>query len=265
MQIAREPSVPAMISPDMLAEPQPLTITSDMTDGGTGEPEIADGRLDFEKDMSLSPALTISLMLANVAVFALLIFTGALADEQAIIRAGALSRPHVLGSYPATSPELWRLISSIFLHGGFDHLFGNCVALYILGMACEHAYGRGRFLLLYGLAGLGASVLSLCLNPGPSVGASGAIFGLMGAAIVFFRRHGKHFYVRDNRIGIVLIVWALYSIVTALGVPYIDNGAHVGGLLTGALVAMFVRPGILDRAGISSESDEPLVPRAFGS
>lgn len=252
--LAGEPSpsaeMPAPLNPALAPPPsQVLTITDDMLAAAPPLPEPvvpSDGRVDFEKGMPLAPPLTLILIAANVIVFFITLGKGALESKEAIILAGALSRDHVFGS-AGGAPELWRLVSAMFLHGGFDHLFANCVALYVLGMACEHAYGLARTAVLYMLAGIGASVVSLTFSPGPSVGASGAIFGLMGAGIIFFRRHGNRFILRDNRVGVVLMVWAGYTILTGLAQPYVDNGAHVGGLIFGSLLALAARPAILDR------------------
>src|SRR5207249_3602700 len=80
---------------------------------------------------------------------------------------------------------------------------------------------------------LAGSLVSLLTSPGPSVGASGAIFGLQGAAIVLFRTHRDRLLLRDRRVGFVLLVWAIYTIVGGLLTPLIDNGAHLGGALGG--------------------------------
>jgi rhomboid protease GluP len=122
---------------------------------------------------------------------------------------------------------------------------GNGIALYILGMVCESAFGRAQLLVLYVLSGLAGSLLSVVMSPGPSVGASGAIFGLQGAAIVLFRMHRDRLLVRDRRVGLVLIIWALYTIVGGFMEPLIDNGAHIGGALGGALIARYLHPVVL--------------------
>jgi rhomboid protease GluP len=90
------------------------------------------------------------------------------------------------------------------------------------------------------------SLASLALGPGPSVGASGAIFGLQGAAIVLFRRHRERLLVRDRRIGLVLLAWAIYSIANGFVTPWVDNGAHLGGVVAGALVGRSLHPVVLD-------------------
>jgi len=83
------------------------------------------------------------------------------------------------------------------------------------------------------------------VSVGPSVGASGAIFGLQGAAIVLFRVHRERLLVRDRRVGFVLLVWAIYTIVGGLMTPFIDNGAHIGGAVGGVLIARRLHPVIL--------------------
>jgi rhomboid protease GluP len=83
------------------------------------------------------------------------------------------------------------------------------------------------------------------MSAGPSVGASGAIFGLQGAAIVLFRLHRDRLLVRDRRVGVVLIIWALYTIAGGIMEPFIDNGAHIGGALGGALIARYLHPVVL--------------------
>jgi rhomboid protease GluP len=82
----------------------------------------------------------------------------------------------------------------------------------------------------------------MVMSPGPSVGASGAIFGLQSAAIVLFRQHRERLLVRDRRIGFVLLIWAAYSILGGFVSPFIDNGAHIGGAIGGALIARRLHP-----------------------
>lgn len=210
---------------------RPLRITPDMLLGR---------RVDFERRMRRAPPLTMGLMAMLAVIFAGEVADGALGSRQAIIAAGALEASRVAAG------EYWRLVSATVLHGGVDHLVGNAVALYVLGMICEHAFGRAQYLVLYVLSGLGGSLLSLAVSPGPSVGASGAIFGLQAAAVVLFWRHRQRLLIRDRRIGIVLLAWALYAIVSGALTPYVDNGAHVGGALTGALIARSLHPVVIE-------------------
>jgi len=197
-------------------------------------------RVDFERRMRRLPRVTAGLIALLLFVYSVEIAFDALDTDHAIITFGALFRPAVAAG------EYWRLLSATFLHGSFDHLVGNAVALFILGMLCEHAFGRRQFVVLYVASAVGGSLLSLLGSPGPSVGASGAIFGLQGAAIALFRRQRDRLLVRDRRIGVVMIVWAIYTVLGGLTSAYIDNGAHIGGLATGWLVGRRLHPVVLE-------------------
>jgi rhomboid protease GluP len=210
---------------------QPLRITPDM---------LLSRRVDFERRMRRRPPVTLAIIGVLAALFLIETARQGLESAQALVALGALSRPEVFAG------EYWRLESATWLHGGVNHLISNAIALFILGMLCEHAFGPAQYFILYVVSGLGGSVLSLLISEGPSVGASGAIFGLQGAAIVLFRQHRDRLLMRDRRIGAVLLGWALYSIVTGLTSPFIDNGAHIGGAITGALVARHLHPVVLD-------------------
>ena len=129
----------------------------------------AETRRDFERGMSFAPPLILLIIALNVAMFAWEIAAGALQNEETITAAGALVRERVAAG------EYWRLFSSMFLHGGVDHILGNCIVLYIVGMACEHALGFAQTAAVYFASAIGGSALSVALRPGPSVGASGAI------------------------------------------------------------------------------------------
>ena len=212
-------------------EEQALRITPDM---------LIRRRVDFERRMRRLPPVTLAIIGALVAIFALEIGLEILDSPEALLLAGALSREAVMAG------EWWRLVSAIFLHGGLQHIIGNAIALLVLGMVCEHAFGRVQLVFLFVITGIAGSVLSMLTSSGPSVGASGAIFGLQGAAVVLFRRHRERLLVRDRRIGMVLIVWAVYTIAQGLVTPYVDNGAHVGGFLAGMLLAGGLHPIVIE-------------------
>lgn len=204
-------SVPVLITADMLAYEE-------------------DRRVDFEKGIRHAPPFTMLTMVALVAVFGWQIYSMATLGDRAVIDEWSLTRDGVLAG------EWWRLVSATFLHGGPDHILGNLISLYILGIACEQAVGFVGVLAVYFVSALGGSILSIALSPGPSVGASGAIFGLMGAVVLILHRHRNTLYVRDKRIGVVIAVWAGYTFLLGAINPMIDNGAHLGGFIAGALV-----------------------------
>jgi len=209
---------------------EPLVVTTDML---ADEPVE---RVDFERGMRYWPPATLALIVTLVAIFGWQEINGSLRSTNGIVDAGALVRSRVLEG------EYWRMLSATLLHGSGEHLFGNCLALYILGLAGEHALGAWRFLLLYVASGLAGSVASVLTGPGPSVGASGAIFGLMGGVVLILYRYRRVYHVRDKEIGLVLAAWGAYMILMGALDPQIDNWAHLGGLLCGALMAFAIRP-----------------------
>jgi rhomboid protease GluP len=209
---------------------QPLRITPDM---------LLSRRVDLERRMGRVPPVTLATLVLLAVIFVGELRLGALDSKESIIAMGALARDRVVAG------EYWRLLTAPWLHGGAEHLIGNGIALYILGMVCEAAFGPVQFVVLYVLSGLAGSLVSIALTPGPSVGASGAIFGLQGAAIVLLRRERERLLVRDRRVGFVLLIWAIYTIAGGLTSPFIDNGAHIGGALGGALIATRLHPVLL--------------------
>ncbi|MDH5805422.1 MAG: rhomboid family intramembrane serine protease [Gemmatimonadota bacterium] len=208
---------PIKVTPDMLAE----------------EPVVRE-RDDFEVGMSAAPVVTLAFLAAYVLVFVWELGSGALTDSKSIIAAGALHRNSV------EAGEWWRLISATFLHGSVDHLLGNALFFYVLGMACEHAYGARRTLLFYLATGISGSVISIAAEPGPSVGASGVVFGMMGGIVAYFYMHRGRFHRRNMRIAVVLAVWTAYSIATGFLTPYVDNFAHLGGLAGGLILGRWL-------------------------
>jgi rhomboid protease GluP len=147
---------------------------------------------------------------------------------------------------PATQDgEWWRLGSALFLHFGLLHLGMNMWALWDGGHLVERMYGHGRFLLLYFAAGLAGNLASLVTHGDGAVsgGASGAIFGVYGALIVFVWRERDWIHPADFR----WLFWgasAFTAVAIAFGflIPGIDNAAHLGGLLTGVLAGLTLIP-----------------------
>jgi rhomboid protease GluP len=217
---------------------RPPTSFTPPDDVPTISEDMLDHRVDFERGMSMVPLVGLALILACVIVFTLQIANGLLniGEERQWVQMGALHQKLVMHG------EFWRLVSCIFMHGSVEHLVGNLIMLYVLGIGCEHAFGRRRMLAMYLFCGLGGSLISVTFNDKPSVGASGAIFGLAGILPSLFWRHRAWIEVRDHRVGYVVAIWAVYQI--ALGVlnPQVDNYAHLGGFLTGVVCGLLARP-----------------------
>lgn len=134
---------------------------------------------------------------------------------------------------PYTSTEPWRMITALFVHSPtfIPHILLNMYSLWVIGPILERMLGRIRFLALYLLSGLGGSVGVLLLAPGtPVVGASGAIFGLLGAFFVIQRKLG------GNTLQVLIVIGL--NLVAGFVVPGVAWQAHVGGLVVGAAVAL---------------------------
>ncbi len=203
-------------------------------------------RVDFEAGMKVFPPVTIALMLACIAVYLRQLRVGGLDNRMRIVETGAMAHDEVLHG------QLWRLISGGFLHANAEHLAGNMFMLFILGMACEHAFGRGAFLFLYVTAGVVGSLLTMA-TPMPTVGASGAIFGLAGAVLASIVAHRHRIEVRDHRVAIVLAVWATYTLALGLFSPIVSNSCHIGGLLGGLILGWSLPSALLtDRRALAA-------------
>jgi len=138
--------------------------------------------------------------------------------------------------------QYWRLITAMFLHGSLLHIGFNAYALYVLGPEAERIYGTPRFLALYFIAGLAGGVASYALTPRDSVGASGAIFGLIGGLAAFY-------YVSRGLLGEIsrqqlgnLITVIMINLFIGFSSPVIDNTAHIGGLIGGAAIGWMLAP-----------------------
>jgi len=139
--------------------------------------------------------------------------------------------------------QYWRFVTPIFLHANLLHIALNMLNLVVLGIFLERLVGHLRFLLIYFITGIVSIVASFYFMPQEiSVGASGAIFGLVGAYSIFVFMHRRAF--RNG--GIPALLWLIVVIIGNLSigffVPNVDNYAHVGGLLTGCLLGWWFTP-----------------------
>jgi membrane associated rhomboid family serine protease len=128
--------------------------------------------------------------------------------------------------------DWWRLITCTFLHAGIIHLGINMLVLWWIGAPMEAAIGRWRFLVLYVVSGLAGSAGALVVNPTEvTVGASGAIFGILGAALVFEQQ--RTYVLGGSALSIIVL-----NLVFTFAVPNVSIGGHVGGLIGGALCGL---------------------------
>jgi len=179
--------------------------------------------------------LAFVLLAANVIVFAAFAGSGGgvmNADPQMLIRWGANFGPYT------TDGQWWRLLSAAFLHGGLVHLAVNMLTLADVGRLCERLFGWRRFLLLYLLSGLAGSAASVWWNPQVnSVGASGALFGVLGAVLVYMLDRRNGIEPRAMKVHAAsMAVFIGYGVVNGLTSTRIDNAAHLGGLVAGVIL-----------------------------
>jgi membrane associated rhomboid family serine protease len=222
----------------------------------------------FARAVLTRPAtFTFVFLAVNVFIFLLMSFSGA----------GGSENHEVLRAYGAkfnsliNAGEWWRFVTPVFLHIGWIHLLVNMYSLFILGPYVERLYGSAKFVFFWvatGVAGVLASYLAsgMEMQPGvlgrflfrggdgPSAGASGALFGLIGVLFVFgikFRHELPEGFKRAFGTGMIPTI--LINLFIGYTIPFIDNAAHMGGFVAGALLALFVsykRPGQSARVAV---------------
>ncbi len=199
----------------------------------------------------LTPFVNYTLIAINIAVFFYQISLGSEGAIQDFINR--------FGSIPQeilARQDLYTLLTSMFMHGGWAHIIGNMLFLWVFGDNIEDAFGHLGYLVFYLLTGLAASAAHILLNPGspiPSVGASGAISGILGAYIIFFGGNAIRvllgYFVTTVPAWMMIGLWAAQQFTatygalaqteqTTGGVAY---GAHAGGFLAGLIVAVVLR------------------------
>jgi len=202
-----------------------MKITQDITKKNEEETIKAEELFRIKK-----PIVTYILIAINIFIFfCMYLFGNGSNDVATLVKFGANYEPLVKAG------EIWRLFTSMFLHIGFFHLLCNMYSLLILGPQLESFFGKGKFLFIYIISGIIGSLFSVILTAGVSAGASGAIFGLLGALLYF----GYHYRVY---LGTVIKSQIIPLIALNLTIGFIssgvDNWAHIGGLIGGILTAI---------------------------
>lgn len=173
------------------------------------------------------------ILIFNGIAFVMLMLAGGLTDPDVLIRFGALS------SNLISEGQYWRLITCTFLHANLMHLGVNSFCLFIFGPIAEIFFGRIKFLLIYLIAGIGGSATSyVFIDPRSiGVGASGAVFGVLGSIAVYYYLN-QHIYGKYGR-GMMTGIGVIVLVNLGLGFTFqgVDNWAHIGGLLFGILAS----------------------------
>ncbi|KAE9447783.1 hypothetical protein C3L33_20310, partial [Rhododendron williamsianum] len=225
---------------------------------------------EFKQDLVKKwfPWLTISFVVANVVMFVVTMYVNDCPKNSGSCVAGFLhflgrfsfqpfKQNPLLGPSPSALEKMgaldvskvvhrhqgWRLITCIWLHAGVFHLLANMLSLVIIGILLEQEFGFARIGLLYLIAGFGGSLLSaLFIRSNISVGASGALFGLLGAMLSELLTNWTSYV---NKVAALLTLVIIVVINLAMGIlPHVDNFAHIGGFLSGFLLGfvLLIRP-----------------------
>lgn len=183
------------------------------------------------------PLITFVLLAINVLVYVYVEFSGSVYDSEFMLNAGALYEPLLIQNH-----QYYRLVTHFFLHFGFDHLINNMVSLLILGYSLEMEMGKVRFTILYFLSGILAGITSIIYNiyvgqESISCGASGAIYGLMGALLIMLIVGNRGKFSSEVPRYLLYIGISIYS---GMQDENIDNAAHIGGFVAGVLVCLIM-------------------------
>lgn len=196
------------------------------------------------------------ILLAIIAAMHLLAELSGGSEDPGVLRSlGAMDGPLIAAG------EYWRLFAAMFLHSGWMHLGLNAFGLFVFGQQLEQLYGHGRFIAIYVLAGLAGSVTSYALNlsfvsQAIGVGASGAIFGVLGGLVAFFLSHRNQLGDMGRRTLMGLLVLAGINLVFGFVTAGVDNFAHIGGLVCGIVLGIAFSPRyqpVLDPFGFVSD------------
>jgi len=180
--------------------------------------------------------LTLSLIMVNIIVF-LLVFSAPEPQQKWIFETFYFSA--------GTATQIWRWLTSIFLHANASHLFFNILGLYFFGRILEEEMPRPWFLAIYFISGFLGNLAFMLTNSAPIVGASGAVFGLMGAAMFLNPVKRINLYIIPLPLGIVALMFVIVETLVVYFQPEFGNIAHIahiGGVLTGGIFAFFFDP-----------------------
>ncbi len=184
----------------------------------------------------ITAPVTTALVIINLVFFILLTISGGAENSANLYRWGAKFGPAIQAG------DWHRLLLPIFLHAGFLHLAANTFALIMFGPRLERDFGWLAYSATYVVSGVGGVAASYLVSPTLSVGASGAVFGLVGAYGVLLFRSRKEFGSAVNPILINLGIIIAVNVIFGALWPGIDQGAHIGGMIAGAAMGFFVAP-----------------------
>lgn len=225
--------------PDKILELDKL-IKESFTSGGYSVPQDINTLKEKAEEkrnsdvISSNINLTLGLILINGIIEIIITAAGIRNDA---VSFGGIYRDGVLKG------QWYRLVTYMFIHGGLSHYLGNALSLYILGSRVEKYYGKISMLILYMLSGLGAGAVSITFGSSIAVGASGAIFGLMSAILVYTKAKNRSLEGFDTYF---VIIFAIIGIFSGFLFTDVDNFGHLGGFITGIIVSFVMMRGKTD-------------------
>ena len=188
-----------------------------------------------------NPRVTPVLLGVLITIFGLMVLAGGSlspADRQGLLQDWGAKVNSLIAD-----GEWWRLITATFLHANFVHIALKGYALYVIGIDLEALVGRARFIAIYFVSGLAGSIASFIFSPAMGVGASGAIFGLIGALAIYYGLHRRLFgKIGQIQFWNIIAVIALNIAFGFSGILPVDNSAHLGGLVAGLAMGYVLCP-----------------------
>jgi membrane associated rhomboid family serine protease len=215
---------------------------------------------DRNRPGHITPVVNYALIAINVAVFLYQITLGdsgaqTCAEASLATTQGFICNFGVIPSEIVQGQDLFTLLTAMFVHGGWGHIFGNMVFLLVFGDNVEDVFGHLGYLVFYLVTGLAATATQIALGPEstiPNVGASGAISGVLGAYIIFFGGNAIHvligFFIATVPAWLMIGLWAVTQFVNTYGsfmqteeTGGVAYGAHAGGFVAGLALAILLR------------------------
>lgn len=183
------------------------------------------------RNLKYKPFMTYALIIIMVLIFIIMSLDGGTTNSYNLVRFGAQFNPYIMAG------EYWRLITPMFLHIGFTHLFLNLFTIYLIGPYVEKIFGHLRFIIIFLLSGIVGNLASFAFSDSVSAGASTAIFGLFGVFIMLSENFQNSIINNMARnFGLLIVL----NLVSDLFMPQVNIVGHIGGLIGGILASYIV-------------------------
>lgn len=183
------------------------------------------------RNLKYKPFMTYALIIIMVLIFIIMSLDGGTTNSYNLVRFGAQFNPYIMAG------EYWRLVTPMFLHIGFTHLFLNLFTIYLIGPYVEKIFGHLRFIIIFLLSGIVGNLASFAFSDSVSAGASTAIFGLFGVFIMLNENFQNSIINNMARnFGLLIVL----NLVSDLFMPQVNIVGHIGGLIGGILASYIV-------------------------